>query len=996
MRTAAITRILTAQRLSTAFRIDQTVATKTPENFWQSCFQRAYTRFAAAIQEQKTHSLKARCSSLLSLSLCTDHLSCPTWHRLKKIQRYDRHLTSAAATIPNSGLTQPTLNEPALAHTTSTKGSLTGIGTSKKPFTRHERSHRSIRGLMYKLSQALRCEDLDAALRFYLLIRKEIFSRRLGQPLFRCQCRLVELIHSSRLEMLESGNNQSHTRLSARYDRQRHMVLKDISMGMLKTGDRANAMASLVDALGKSKAMVKHSYKAKSSTKLQDWREALRALEDWARKNPTAHGVAAASEVTDSPIFTTVSPSPPPLVSSFYLGNKALEQDLSAWLSKIMKRLVYSHTYLIRSMLDTIPRQFGIQATVEMHVALLDYYSTLGQDGYIDTLAIIDRMNQKGIKWKQEPVIYEYLLYSLSHNPNNIDSDIDLIIEQMLANNLVPREKTMKALMLSAAHSGDLERCLRHIQQMHQEWGLAVSERMKAILLYGCAKRGDFEGAIELLEQLNNSGKLDHALLEKSLIEPGDDGKPCPSSPNPPKPSSLKHSYPSTFLTTKVETLLEEQNVINSSNLLLALINQSRAQRGNKKRLSQASIKEEASRVLELFTLITKNPQRADTRLYTIMMHYLSTLPSPIPGMMYLYKEMLMSKNTKPNHVTYHIMLEACAEQMDIDCAKQLWNDMSASNIIKDCNIRASYIKCMGQTGDLASAEWFTREGLLKQQELDKVRLRHQTAFILSKREEPKQGLPLLLEPPLLPRREHFQEAISLSTLHELMKAHRAHSRPERVYELYCEIERGEWGYKIRPNELTLSILLGACASDAATADLVDRGIAIVEDFRGSRRRQHLLQPERLDGKDGDNGDKASQLVNGTVTLDDDSEYPSLYEALGMQAGSKSGLIPVLSDFSYQLYYTMLGRHHRQRKIVEVWDDMMQSIERPPSRLTVNIVIEALEQVQWGAAPIKRIRRQLREHWSKTGCARQDESSSFDFDEPNGDESVGAGGRFWR
>ncbi|KAF9988271.1 hypothetical protein BGZ65_009499 [Modicella reniformis] len=640
---------------------------------------------------------------------------------------------------------------------------------------------------------------------------------------------------------------------------------------------------------------------------LQDWREALRVLENWAAANPQG--------------------GPP-----FEVTSDILKYELSGWLIILMKRLVYSHTNLIRTMLGTIPQRFGVPATVDMYLVGL-----LCSDACKITVFMLSVV----VEWKHEPAVYHHLLHSLRHTSGNQDQ-ADKIIEEMLANNLVPRMEAMKAAITCAAHSGDLESCSRYINRMDQEWNLTITDRLKAILLYACTKRRDFDGTLEVLAQFSHSERLVHPSLDARLRRRSRDSDPVSAS-----------SSSVTF--ADVQELLSAQDVVDKSNILLALINQTQARRGRKKRLSHEFI-EEVSKVLELFTIITKDSKQVDTQLYTIMVQYLSKMPSPLPGMMYLYKEMRELGNVNPNCVTYRIILDACAEQIDMDQAKQLWEDMSVSNIPQDCHTRASYVKGWGRAGHLETAERIAKEGLLAQEILERVRRRHQIALVVKGKQRRDHSLSMLLKPGRQPRQQQTLDMIDLNVLHELMKAHRAHDKPERVYELYQEVEVGKWGSKIRPNEYSLSIVLGACGSSSATSELVDMSIGLVDQYLQKQRRRHV----RLQGDET------------------------------------------------TLYYIMLGRHHRQRKMVEVWDDMMQWIKRPPSHLTVKFTTEALENVQWGAAPIKRIRWQLRENWpdvewSTSGRRRRRGSNGnalgsfgFAYDSTDEDESVGPGGRFWR
>ncbi|KAF9284884.1 hypothetical protein BGZ68_004341 [Mortierella alpina] len=822
---------------------------------------------------------------------------------------------------------------------------------------------RSTRHLMATLDKALQDNDLRTALDIYLLLKRRTFEPQILRTWFHIQRRLVRLFHQTRLEKMAAYPGQQQTRQSERHEWNRRRVLRHIAQRTLKGNEHAESLAALVDAIGNSKAIVHHSYQTKSTTKLQDWRDALRVLEEWAAspapwKRPVDNN-AATPQGTAEGVTST---------SGHLWRNTALEQDLSHWLTKLMKKLVYSHTYLIRSMLDSIPRQFGIRTTAAMHVVLLDYYATLGPKGCSDSMAIVEHMNRENIPWKQEPVVYDYLLHSLSHISGN-EAQADRIIEQMLTSNLIPREETMKAAIMCAARAGDLEACSRYITRMHQEWNLTVTERMKAILLYACAKRGDFDSALEILSQLSHTGTLVHPTDAETHS-----GRPI-----------LERKAGKRNSKANMEQILSTQDIVNNSNMLLALINQTHAKRGKREQLTQKFVKEEVSRVLELFTVITKDPNQVDTQLYTIMMQYLSTLPSPLPGMLYLYNEMRASTNALPNKVTYRIMLEACAEQMDMDQGEQLWSDMAEAGIPKDCHVRASFVKGWGRVGSLDLAEQYTREGLLAQEALNHQQHKSSTwtPIVVKVGQQLKQ----------LPARE----MISVTVLHELMKANWAHNRPERVLELYQEMDKGHWGTKIRPNQFSLSIVLQACGSGTASETLVDQGIDLVEKYLDKQRLQHNQQHQHQKSDD-------SQTDDALDDQDYTDDVPSQRHPFTLTTAVVESTLPTLTDLNYRLYYTMLGRHHRQRKMIAVWDDMMKKIERPPPRAVVNLVTEALENVQWGAGPIKRIQRELREKWPKVewlGTRRFwphdggfDMNAEYEADER--DDSVGAGGRFWK
>ncbi|KAF9959326.1 hypothetical protein BGZ70_008881 [Mortierella alpina] len=834
---------------------------------------------------------------------------------------------------------------------------------------------------MAKLDRALQDNDLRTALDIYLLLKRRTFEPQLFRTWFHIQRRLVRLFHQAQLERMAANPGHLQTPQSARDEWNRKRVLRHIAQRTLKGNEHAESLAALVDAIGRSKAIVHHSYETKSTTKLQDWRDALRVLEEWA-SSPASWRRATGNDaiIPKGPAEANTS------TSGCLWRLTTLEHDLSHWLTKLMKKLVFSHTFLIRSMLDSIPQQFGIRTTAAMHVVLLDYYATLGHSGFKESMAIVEHMTQENIPWKQEPVVYDYLLHALSHMSGN-EAQANRIIEQMLASDLIPRGETMKAAIMCAARAGDLEACSRYIKRMHQEWNLTVTERMKAILLYACAKRGDFDSALEILSQLSHTGTLVHPKTQIGTHSrrPALQGKPG-------KSASI----------AVMEPILSTLDIVNNSNILLALINETHAKRGKKELVTQKFVKEEVSRVLELFTVITKDPNQVDTQLYTIMMQYLSTLPSPLPGMLYLYNEMRASTNAQPNKVTYRIMLEACAEQMDMDQGEQLWSDMVGAGILEDCHVRSSFVKGWGRVGSLDLAEQYTREGLLAQKAFDRQQQQQQQkqyqhmAASMADRESSR-WTPMILKAGQQLEQPPASEMISLTVLHELMKANWTHNRPERVLELYQEMDKGQWGLRIRPNQFSVSIVLQACGSGTASESLVDQSIDLVEGYLDKQRRLYHQQPQHQEFDDSNEDD----ALDGQDTMDD---MPSQRHPLPLTTAVAGKTLPILSDLNYRLYYTMLGRHHRQRKMIVVWDDMMDTIERPPSRRVVNLVTEALENVQWGAGPIKRIQRELREKWPKVewqGSRRsRPQDGGFDVDAEyeadERDDSVGAGGRFWK
>ncbi|KAG0348770.1 hypothetical protein BG004_004237 [Podila humilis] len=801
--------------------------------------------------------------------------------------------------------------------------------------------------LILQLESALKDEDFKGAWGYYRRLRRRNFAPDSHHTWLKIQHKLMFLIYKTKLRWQDSPDAARLYSKIETLDSHKETVIRDMTHRTLIA--EGPEFSSLVDALAHSKATVQHSYSRRSKTAMGDWRNAFGVLEAWCRERASLKLIAALQIDKKSEPTTKTR------------KQAHLEYALSTWLRRIFSQLVYTYTHLVRSTLETLPDQFGIQATTEMYLVLIKYYAMQGQSGTQDILDTVTAMSRSNVPWMSEPQVYDRLLFALSHVSGNT-TKADRIIEEMLSNDVMPRKQTMVAAILCAARSGDLEACSRYITQMHLNWNLSLTERMKAILLYACAQRGDFDTAFEILQQLSKAGPL------------VDDGPSRPHSlPLSKRAASQKRrakketqSVEGTEVShhATLEEALQGQDIVNVTNLLLALINETHAKRIGKDRRNLEFLKNEVAKVLELFTMITQNPDHVDTQLYTIMMQYLSTLPSPLPGMMYLYKEMRVSKRAKPNVITFKVMMDACAEQMEMGIGQTLWADMAKLRIKPDSHVRASYVKGWGRIGNIKAAEDLCMEGWLVQQ---------------------KSRTGLLAIP----------DATSLTVLHELMRANRASNLPYRVVELYREIEGGRWGPNIRPNQFTLSLVLQACGAQSSSVDLVDQGIEIVEHFV-AKQQQELL--EQLSGQRV--GIDEIQETGATSH----SEIPQIIKDEDLHSG--------LSDVNYQLYFTMLGRHHRQRKMLEVWDEMMwQSTTgtgtiTTPSRMTVSIVIESLENVQWGAGPIKRIRKELRTRWPNVQWLSNNRSTVFYADIGDGvlmrsggvddDGTTGAGGRFWR
>lgn len=359
MRPATIRRVLAGPQLCLFY--------PPADRFWHACFQRAYSR-----------SVLSRDVALTTLWRGTE--PCPAgipFHPWTCKRPYTRY------TVADTRLTR---NKESPIHATQFPVALEPITISSKRRWR-------VKDIIIRLAKALQDQDLKSSLSHYLVLRHVDLPIAPHRRVFQYQCRLVQLFHRTRIEALENAPAHTFPKHINLQDRRRSTVLNDIARSFATNPAKMRAVAKLVDAIAKSRAMVQHSYRTDSMKKLQDWREALRILENWALfclpSTPEAGNTVTkegsvqndASGTDDGHAMSLSIPVPslaslPP--QEFRVTNRVLKRELSTWLTRLMKRLVYSHTDLIRIMLDTMPQRFGIPVTVDMYLVSLRCFDEPG------------------------------------------------------------------------------------------------------------------------------------------------------------------------------------------------------------------------------------------------------------------------------------------------------------------------------------------------------------------------------------------------------------------------------------------------------------------------------------------------------------------------------------------------------------------------------------------------------------------------------------------
>lgn len=344
-------------------------------NFWQKCFQRAFVR-SYHRRPPRIHPCGAVTPPAPTSINLPDHLGrCRSTFEGFTLQYQPKRAYGQPSGSFFNRLAKPRQSvryQPTPQPTSAT--------ISRRSDKKHPEIPMIVERKMNELQGAIKGRDLQTAYKCYQELRcRGTFStsnrnsQYSGASLFRTLSQLVQLIHRTRLELTVKSSSlpssqHKQAKLLQKLDAQRRQVLKDIepyvkmeqppTTGYLTVSQRRLA---LVDAMTESKAKVELSFSAGAETYLKDRREALKLLEDWALATPEPKKVfVAPTGVTHSENITAI-----------------LEQDLARGVTRLMRLLVHSHTFLVRSMLETIPENFGISTTVGMHVV-----STVWSDIY--------------------------------------------------------------------------------------------------------------------------------------------------------------------------------------------------------------------------------------------------------------------------------------------------------------------------------------------------------------------------------------------------------------------------------------------------------------------------------------------------------------------------------------------------------------------------------------------------------------------------------------
>ncbi|KAF9970795.1 hypothetical protein BGZ73_006424 [Actinomortierella ambigua] len=724
----------------------------------------------------------------------------------------------------------------------------------------------------------------------------------------------------------------------------------------------------------------------------KEWREALRPLEEWSRLyRPTA---TAATTITTT--TTGMQPAEGQEATGSVLGEGSMDQTgaattaaatapsttattvihphmakrLEQHLELLMRKLVYTHTALMRQLFDELEERFGLESgpTFGMHMTFLRHYARFGYGGKgpgggsTAALQIVKLMQDRQLPWQEEAEVYDLLLASMARRAG-WRNEIRLLVDTMLAHGVLPKQETMQAAMLCAARSGDVATCSSYLDRMHREWGLTPSERLKSILLYACAKRGDFQGAVEVFGQLMDRGHLTRTNTPVSSLGSRDTGTALAVEESQKGPQGDL-----------------DNALVNQSNLLLALINQSTASAKGRRRdpgQDRTMIQKEARLILQLFTMIAHPRQgdrgattsKVDSHLYTILMQYLSTLPAPLQGMRHLYEEMLKRAETSPNLITYKILLDACAEQMDMTTGQGYWNDMVQQGILPNKHVSASYIKGWCRVGEFAKAEAVCREALQMSLGTDKVAV-EQAKRVLRRRAALEQlrsqadseggrgGEGERVNPPV-PRslsRKRIRDIRHRLVNDRMIMRQLARQQAEAFDVSVVEaLMQGQGGFVQRAID---------------TFSRIESGV------RRTRPKGHLA---------------ASSIDSRVAAAEEEEEQVDTQEEeeeqQKMSSPSSETVLPemewadLLTDGAFFHYFGVLGRSHRADLLVPTWKSLLRAGVHPSSR-TVSRLLDCLEDYQWGLSAIKRIQQDLEHNWPE-----QDWSNVI------GDRS---GGRLWK
>lgn len=308
------------------------------DNIWLLCFQRAYSR-------------SLHIDSPLSSVTASGHRAIEPRHiRERYISCSDQYSRSTTAT------------RPSFKQVDSTSAQESRLQRhSRAAHSSPSRSSAPIRTdpLIQQLEQALSDRDLKEAWVLYLRLRRRTFASDRFHTWLRIQNKLIQLIHRTKLQWQDSDRAARLVDKIQKLDANRDILVKDMANRTLK--NEPAELASLIDALACSKAIIHHSYAQHSRTMPDNWRGAFGIMQLWVKER-AGRQLVSALQIQDPVSITKDGTS----------RKKAyIQRVLSNWLERIFNRLVYSHTYMVRSTVENVPTLFGISATVGMYLVSL-------------------------------------------------------------------------------------------------------------------------------------------------------------------------------------------------------------------------------------------------------------------------------------------------------------------------------------------------------------------------------------------------------------------------------------------------------------------------------------------------------------------------------------------------------------------------------------------------------------------------------------------------
>ncbi|KAF9159062.1 hypothetical protein DFQ26_006952 [Actinomortierella ambigua] len=375
-------------------------------------------------------------------------------------------------------------------------------------------------------------------------------------------------------------------------------------------------------------------------------------------------------------------------------------------------------------------------------------------------------------------------------------------------------------------------------------------------------------------------------------------------------------------------------------------------------------------------------------------MQYLSTMPSPLQGMRHLYDDMLKRPETSPTLVTFKILLDACAEQMDMTAGQGYWNDMIQQGILPNKYVSASYIKGWCRVGEFAKAEAVCREALQMSLGTDKKEGIKQAKVALQRRafleqvqsqaegqssSAPSQSRKRLkairnrmVNERMMVRQLARQqvEAFDMSVIEALMQGYVRHDLWQEACRVYEAVDQGRWGNTIRPTAKTLATYFYCCSQGRFVQKAIDTFSRIESGVNRAHQKRHMpassssSSSSLMDAEEEGIGAEADELQPSSETLLPEMEWADL-----------------LTDAAFFHYFGVLGRSHRADLLVPAWKSLLR-LGLYPSPRTVSRLLDCLEDHQWGLSEIKHIQQDLEHNWPEQ-----------DWSRVVGDRS---GGRFWK